>query len=317
MSFERVIGQDTAVSLLKSALREGKKGLSYLFYGPKGTGKSFTALQFAKSLNCENGTRGCCDGCPSCARAEKLSYPDLHWLDYEAESQTVKIEQVRAIQSAAGLRPFEGRVKVFVVNNCQNLSEEAGNSLLKIVEEPPLDTVIILIAESSRSVLPTIVSRCRKIKFTNTSRGELVRILQDKGADEKLSGYLAYSSSGRIGQAISELQNQPLEERDAILLKIFNPVKSEDMLKDKEEAHKALTVIMQWHRDILMLKLGLPEDYLINRDRLEELRQAARVNSYSSLISVIDTAGMTFEYLKRNLNTRLLSDNIQISLKNG
>ena len=106
-------------------------------------------------------------------------------------------------------------------------------------------------------------------------------------------------------------------KRDAILLKIFNPVKSEDMLKDKEEAHKALTVIMQWHRDILMLKLGLPEDYLINRDRLEELRQAARVNSYSSLISVIDTAGMTFEYLKRNLNTRLLSDNIQISLKNG
>ena len=317
MSFEQIIGQDMAVGLLESALREGKKGLSYLFYGPKGTGKSLTALQFAKSLNCENQTSGCCERCPSCLRAGKLSYPDLHWLDYQADSQTVKIEQVRAIQNAAGLRPFEGRVKVFVVNNCQNLSEEAGNSLLKIVEEPPMDTVIILIAESSRLVLPTIVSRCRKIKFSNTSRGELVRILRDKGADDKLSNYLASASSGRIGQAISELQNQPLERRDAILNKAFNPLKSDDILKDKDDAPKTLTVILQWYRDILMLKLGLPEESLINRDRLGELRQAAQANTYSRLISVIDTAAMTFEYLKRNLNTRLLSDNIQMSVKNG
>lgn len=319
MSFEQVIGQDTAVSLLKEALNKGKRGMSWIFYGPKGTGKSFTALQFAKSLNCENQTPGgvaggCCDICPSCLRAEKLSYPDLHWLDYEAESQTIKIDQVRSIQNAAGLRPFEGRVKVFVVNNCQDLSEEAGNSLLKIVEEPPLDTVIILIAESLASVLPTIVSRCRKIKFSNISRTELAGILREKGADEKLSAYLASSACGRIGQAISELPGRPLEQRDAILLKAINSVKSEDILKDKKEAHKALMVIMQWQRDILMLKLGLPEDSLINRDRLVELRQSAEMNSYSSLISAIDAVTETFEYLSRNLNTRLLSDNLQVSL---
>ncbi len=317
MSFEQIIGQDTAVGLLKSALSEGKRGMSWLFYGPKGTGKSFTALQFAKGLNCERDAGGCCDVCPSCVRAEKLSYPDLHWLDYEADSQTLKIDQVRAIQNAAGLRPFEGRVKVFVVNNCQGLSEEAGNSLLKIVEEPPLDTVIILIAESLGSLLPTIVSRCRKIKFSNISRAKLAGILREKGADDKLSAYLASSACGRTGQAISELPGRPLEQRDAILSKMVNSVKSEDILKDKEAAHKALTVIMQWHRDILMLKLGLSEDSLINRDRLEELRREAGINSYSGLISAIDTAAKTFEYLSRNLNSRLLSDNLQFSLKNS
>ena len=133
---------------------------------------------------------------PSCVRAEEVSYPGPALVRFRGREPDYENRTgARHTERHWGLRPFEGRVKVFVVNNCQNLSEEAGNSLLKIVEEPPLDTVIILIAESSRLVLPTIVSPL-KIKFTNTSRGELVRILRDKGADEKLSGYLAYSSSG-------------------------------------------------------------------------------------------------------------------------
>ena len=318
MSFRNLIGQEIARQVLQNTLQEKRSGLSYLFYGPKGIGKSFAALQFAKALNCEVSQNDCCDRCSSCLRAEKLTYPDLHWLDFEADSDHIKIEQIRCLREAAMLRPFEARLKVFVVNNCQDLTPDAANSLLKLLEEPPLDTVIILIAAALRLVLPTIASRCYKIRFSNIKRNDLIAMLQEHGSmNARQNNYLAYYCDGRPAQALALTKLNPLDRRDSLLDSLFSRdsgVKNIDLLKDKAQGPSDLLVMTGWFRDILFLKLGMKDNYIINSDKIPELQRYAGIYSYDQLYSIMDTLRQTFKYLKFNANTKLLTDNLQTAV---
>ncbi len=303
---------------MQSALHQRHLGISYLFYGPHGIGKSFVAKQFAKSLNCEAQDTDCCDKCSSCRRINALQYPDLHWIDIQDDSENIKIEQIRTIQEAISLRPFEGKAKVFIINNCQSLTEEAANCLLKVVEEPPLDSVIMLIAASVRLVLPTIASRCQKIRFSNLRRQQADELLQKNyNVDASESRYLAYYLDGRVGDALSLRQAEFFPQKESVLnacIHDMGAAKFESICKDKPQAQQAISVLMSWFRDVLFAKLAMPDDSLINYDRAREVSIDAKKYSYVYVLSALDTLTRSFEYLKSNANIRLVLDNINVSL---
>lgn len=319
MSFEQVIGHQAAIRILQGSLKEKRLGLAYLFHGPAGLGKSFVAKQYAKSLNCRLQDEDCCDSCPSCLRAEKLSYPDLHWLDLEGASNNIKIEQIRMMQESISLRPFEGNAKAFIINNCQNLTEEAANCLLKVTEEPPADSVIILITSDVRLVLPTIASRCQKVKFSLISRGLIEDVLKKRHSLDGLqSRYLAYCSGGRIADALALHNSGFLSDRDSILAKFSGSLpqgRPEDLFKDKAQGRKALSVLFNWHRDILFVKVGANSDCLINQDKAFELIRQAKHYSYPQLISLLEALSRSFEYLNQNINARILADNLILTMQ--
>lgn len=317
MSFKQIIGHEVPIRLLRNSLEKNRVGMSYLFHGPSGIGKAFTAKQFAKALNCESKTQDSCDSCISCRKIDALQYPDMHWLDFEEESDSIKIEQIRLMQNEINLRPFEGEVKVFVINNCDSLTLEAANCLLKVLEEPPGDSVIILISSRLRNLLPTIISRCQKIKFSSLKRIDVEEILKNTYKLDSLSShYLAYYLDGRLGEAITLSKGDFLGEKNAIIDKFFHPNQREfeGLFADRFGAKKVLSVLSGWFRDLIYAKIDVSHQHLINIDRASDIDKYALRYTYTELIDAFNYLSRSHEYLKQNVNIRLLADSIRVKI---
>jgi DNA polymerase III delta' subunit len=214
MSFKDIVGQDKAVRFLRQALRAGRLSPALLFAGPPGVGKRRAARELAKALNCASLQEGePCDSCVSCRKIEEKNHPDVieldfakqaEWLDEKAERQTaIKIELVRMIDRHAGLKASEGAFRVVIFDPAQDLTEEAANALLKLLEEPPPRFQIILIVEDETALLSTIRSRCALVRFDRMTPEEIARHLQAQG---NLSLEDARTIAGRSGGSLGQAQ---------------------------------------------------------------------------------------------------------------
>ena len=193
MSLKNVLGQKQAVEFLLNEIRTNNVKHSYIFYGVKGVGKKFTAIEFAKSLLCDKPTNGySCDICSHCEKISNNSHPDVIVVDTDYQEKllgkpdkqkNIKIDTIRYIKEQAFLAPYFGKYKIFIIDQAETLQKEAANSLLKLLEEPPKNCVFILIT-ASLGVLPkTVVSRCELIKFLPFTK-EVLKSLLKKEVDE-------------------------------------------------------------------------------------------------------------------------------------
>ncbi len=204
MSFKDVIGHTKPIELLKRAILHDKVVHSYLFLGNEGIGKKWVALQFAKALNCLGRSAGeadACDQCLSCRKIDDRLHPDV--LVLEPEGQTLKIEQVRQMQRELAYKPYEGNRRVCILSEADRMAPNMSNALLKTLEEPPLHTVIILLAQSPRALLPTILSRCQQIFFNPLPFPALTRwLVEEKGLNPREAHLLVSLSEGSPGKAL-------------------------------------------------------------------------------------------------------------------
>ncbi len=187
----RLVGQDQAVAALRESASAGTAAHAYLFVGPHGVGRVLAALALAASLNCE---RGGCGTCEVCAKVLRRAHPDVRIT--EAEGAQILVEQVRAIRQAAYRSPVEGRAKVFVLEDAHKLNPAAANALLKVLEEPPASVVFVLITEAPDDLLPTVVSRCRRIDFHPLGPAAIERVLVEQhGTDPERAAWAARAGS--------------------------------------------------------------------------------------------------------------------------
>jgi DNA polymerase III gamma/tau subunit len=150
-----------AASLLLDTARRGELHHAIILHGPAPAALRALALNVAKALNCLNGTTG--DRCAACQRIERHTHPDVHFIEVGDERKMISVEQIRDIVAGAGMRPYEGRTKVFIIDPAEALSPSGSNSLLKTLEEPARDTVFILLTRTPDLLLPTIRSRSQPI----------------------------------------------------------------------------------------------------------------------------------------------------------
>src|SRR5437762_1090942 len=225
-----VIGHDGAIAMLRRSIRDDLLSHAYLFTGPAGIGKRTLALAFAMALNCEadplEGERWPdvpCGLCASCSRTLRGEHPDLTEVNLETQAaaladeggksksgppKELRIDTIREMQHTVGLSPYSGRWKVYVLGDADRMNEEAANCLLKTLEEPPSQTVLILLAPDESAVLPTISSRCIQISLRPLSRQLIASSLVDEwGAEREQAEKLAALSSGRLGWAVTMLNN--------------------------------------------------------------------------------------------------------------
>ena len=230
--------------MLRRSLVEDQVSHAYIFLGPEAIGKRTTALAYAKALNCTDETAHAagdfCDACRSCRMITLGQHPDVRLLTPETTGgkTVIPIDAIRTkvgenpphplpLREDAQLKPMEGRYKVYILDpaNRPGLQEDAGNALLLTLEEPPPHVVLILISSRPSAVLPTLVSRCRPMRFGLVSREAILTALrrQDNLTTEQATA-IAGMASGRIGWALSVAADpQILERRQALLEEVDRP----------------------------------------------------------------------------------------------
>ncbi len=317
MSFQEIKGQDRAIAIIKESLGRNRLEGGYLFTGPQAVGKRLTAQVLAKAVNCFNKTIDSCDSCPACLKINKNEHPDVHMLG-GPDNEAIKIEHIRQLKSQISLKAYEGKKKVFIINNAENLTPEAANAILKILEEPPANSLIILISAKPNLLFKTIISRCKTIKFHNLKRQLLESILRtDYSLDHNLAHFLAYYSEGSIGKALALKDEDALRTKNRIIDEFLtqNRAMSDNALfQNKEYLRRSLNILASWLRDIYLLKVGMPHSEIINLDRKEDLLRLMSRFSFIDLNEAFNFIADAITYLENNINVRLLVSNLRMEL---
>ncbi|MFC1704393.1 DNA polymerase III subunit delta', partial [Candidatus Omnitrophota bacterium] len=201
MSSITIEGQKRTIDLLSRYVSTGIVPHAYLFIGPDGVGKSETAKFFTKLLNCDSAQASPCNQCLSCKKIENYNHPDINWIEKDAAG-SIKIEAMRTLEKEIYFKPYEGKRRIFIIQEAHTLTEEAANCLLKTLEEPPGNNILILTTISLELIFKTIASRCQKIFFSTLRIDTLKDILKNNyHVDSTVCHYAAHFSEGRIGRA--------------------------------------------------------------------------------------------------------------------
>ncbi len=331
MSLKDVLGHAMAVSLLEHAIKTDKVVHSYLFAGSEGVGKRWAALQFAKALNCLNpavASGDACDRCLSCRKMDEGVHPDLLLL--EPENQTLKVDQVRQMQKVLAYKPYEGKRRVCIIAAADQMAPHMSNTLLKTLEEPPLHTVIVLLAHHPRRMLPTIRSRCQTIRFHPLPVSLVSQwLMQQKGLDEKEAHLFAGLSEGSPGKAL-ELQEQirqiPRENllRDWLGPTTFSFEEMERWVDAMPSERTDLTLVLEVAktllRDLVIVKALGDGSRLVHADLEEEMAAIASKHPLTALLKRIEAVHQTLMNIspvRGNANVKLSLEAMMLSWAEG
>lgn len=320
MSFRDIRGQLQAMSVLQSALRQNRLAKAYLFAGEEGVGKALVARTIAKAINCLQGDGAdSCDHCISCRKIDNFNHPDVHWIMPEGASNSIKIETIRELKESIYLKPFEAKKKIFIIDHAENFTPEAANAFLKVLEEPPGEGLLILLAAKPKLIFPTVLSRCQKLFFGSLKKQTLQEVLREEfGVDHVLGHYLAYCYGGRIGMALSLKESDILSEKNKVIDDwLFSSRDYSDREVNRENLHQDLDVLATWFRDIIFAKLGMPHTELINLDRRDDLLEVMDRYSFLDLDGIMSFIAVSGLYLQENVNPKLLASNLRIRLWRG
>lgn len=315
MGFEELKGQKRAIELLKAGFKAGRISHAYLFFGPKGTGKAKGAEIFARLLNCSRPNEGePCDNCSACRRTREGNYPDF--IKVQPEGKSLKISQIRPLNERAYLKCYEGRFKVIMIDDAHLLTTEAANSLLKVLEEPPGETVFLLLTEDTAKVPATVLSRCQPIPFQALDEDSIRSILRKEGVNPRFPLSLARGSAGRAlelereigGSQLYSNVSQMLRELKSLGYKgVFNW--AEELEKNKEMTEIFLDILSISYRDRLVWLETGKRELLLDQ---EVLPDAGASDCYAALEAI---AAAQY-HLRINANSRLALEVLLINLRN-
>lgn len=321
-----MIGHEWAVAVLREHIAAGQQRHAYLFTGPRGVGRRTLALRFAQALNCQQppAPGEPCRACRACTLIEKMQHPDLAVVQAEGEGSTLKVDQVRELQRSLSLAPYEGRYRLALLLRFEEAHTSAANAILKTLEEPADRVVMLVTAESSEALLPTIVSRCEVLRLRPVRHETLTTGLQAHlGLPAEQARLLAQLSGGRPGYALS-LHSTPelMHRRDQWLAEHFELLKgnrvqrfdfAEKLSKDKNSLNNALQTWLSLWRDVL-LKAGGAQTPPINADQAETIQTLAEQFGLETAHQVVSALQRTLDLLDQYANARLAVEVLMLDL---
>ena len=318
MPWSQIRGQQLMKECLARLIEAGRVGGTYLFYGPPGSEQEPMALAFISAILCEKQNADFCGTCSVCKRIQARVYPDVFIL--EPEGAFYKIDQLRTMQSIALSSPHEARYKIFVLRQAERMRQEGANSLLKILEEPYPHVIFVLLTDNISAILPTVISRCQRIRLAPLSPEEVAdELCETANVDREMAATLARVSGGRIGQARNLLEETWLERRDEILAllkelrtssRLAIPRTTQAWGRDREAAKERLLALLSILRDALICSSAGDGGLFLNVDRTDAIQSLWRDVDPDRIIRAFETAVDGLDGIDRYLNVQNVMEGV-------
>ena len=309
-----IIGHQQILEQLYHAIASNRVAGAYLFVGVANVGKETVALHFAKSINCLSSDEGACGGCLSCRKADDGNHPDLQII--RPSGAWIKIDQIRELQKRIIYRPLEGARKVYILTEAERMNLEAANCLLKTLEEPPADSVLILLTTNLDALLPTIRSRCQIIPFHPLVVSELAEHLMERfDINEAQAFSISTVAGGAVGKALALVQEgAEFDEDIPEILTVGNRLDAFRIAEKWSQEPEVLDHLVTWYRDLVLLHQGAPADLLTHVHHAEQLKDLTTHYSRLQLQSAIKAIFETKSMLQRNVNATLALEVLALKL---
>jgi DNA polymerase-3 subunit delta' len=325
-----IVGHEHAVDILRRTLAAKQVRHAYLFAGPQHIGKTLLAHRFAQTLLCTGGADSCfapldpCNACLSCRKVLHGNHPDIHVIAKPPDKQAILIEQIRMLQSDAARRTLEGRRNIFIIQDAHEMNLQAANCLLKTLEEPEADVVLLLTVPETGLLLPTILSRVQLITMQLLPATQIKSALvQQWEVEPEEADLIAALAAGRMGWAIQAVEDDEMlaerKEQLDLLTKVLSAGKVQrfeivqQLGTDGEKIRSLLELWLLWWRDIVLAANDCL-DLTVNVDRRDLLKaQAAKIGS-SEAQRMIRTLLQTQETLDQNVNARLALEVLMLDM---
>lgn len=319
MSWSKIVGHEQIKARLKAALMQQRLAPAWIFAGPAGVGKRLCAITLAKASNCERADGDSCGRCAACYKIAAGDHLDVKFV--APDGAFIKVAQVRQLVEEAQYRPFEGRRRVFIIDPADTMNETAANALLKTLEEPSQDALLVLITDKLHALLPTIRSRCQIQLFAPLKTEEVEAFLRRfdgrAEADIRLTARLAAGCIGRALDVDLVVYREQRKETIELLKLLGTSTQRARLLRaaeylgrklSRDEFQQRLTIVYLILRDLFHLLVEGPTADLVNGDIVTTLQQLAKQWS----LDRIEQFTAHLETLQRNLQQNI---NRQLALE--
>jgi DNA polymerase-3 subunit delta' len=339
--FRDIVGHRRLIPILSRAIAHNTLPPALLFAGPQGVGKRRTAMALAQAVNCPRAAAfssaeihvelDACGTCPSCRRIERGIHPDIIVVE-PGDTGTIKVDDVRDVITAAGYRPFEARRRVAIVNEADAMLGPAQNALLKTLEEPPSASLFILVSSMPDALLPTVLSRCSRLRFGPLTPAEVTEaLIKDHSYSETDARAAASEAEGSVGRAL-EMESADLIEARAAAQRLLeqmartsDPTRRIDVAKDltrqkgspaaeREQLASSLRALSSLLRDLGVLASGGDVRLLANADLQPVLRRLATVFNGERSHRAFSAVDAALAALERNASPKVVADWLVLQL---
>lgn len=323
--FTQIIGHEDIIKHLQNAIRAKMISHAYIFHGEEGMGKKSLALTFAKTLQCiEKGVQPC-NCCKSCIQADSGNQPDILWISHEKNS--IGVDDIRKqINGDIQVKPYQSPYKIYIIDDGDKMTENAQNALLKTIEEPPEYAIILLLARSLQSLLPTILSRCIILDLKPIELQLIKEHLMNKlQIPDYVAELAAGFSGGNVGKAIKYASSEDFERKKEDIfhiLRYIDDMKLHEIIAgiktisdDKASIYDYIDIIMLWFRDVLMLKATNDPNLLLFKDEYQTIKKQASIRSYDEIENIINSMEEAKNKLYANVNFDITIELMLLSIK--
>jgi DNA polymerase-3 subunit delta' len=318
----KIIGHRQLLAFFETVQNSGQPRHAYLLSGPSQVGKKTLLRTFAQALLCQAELPrqgGPCGECTACLKVQHGTSPDVSRVRPAEGKKTIGVDEIRQLLRDAALRPQESRYRIFLLPDCELMTPEAANALLKTLEEPPQHTILLLSTNNEAALLSTILSRCQVLPVGLVASAEIkAALMADWGQTEEQARILSMLAAGRPGWAINASQDEALREQRlewiAALVRLCSSSTAQrlsaaaKLAQDREHLEALLEVWLLWWREVLLVAEGGQPSGLLADEHLALALQSGG-SAARAVIAAIQTA---LEQLEQNASARMVLETLAL-----